>query len=234
MGGDSNSNSKGNVPRSEPFTALDERAKAIERKVRAYLARGEYHGAAKLFDNEWRSAAVPLPIAIPFILVSPDHIGVARWLEKLSAKEDYELDVIDIRLLNGRPGKALVAKPSCSHDAETILLGYLPDEVTQILHKAGDLAPFYKPQLLALSGLGRGEELVVEAELVRPVLYRCSSCGRVHEEARENCRSCRARRRRRNYTVDEARERPLVPLERALNELTSWSGAEDDNDKAGE
>ena len=44
----------------------------------------------------------------------------------------------------------------------------------------------------------------------------------------------RARRRRRNYTVDEARERPLVPLERALNELTSWSGAEDDNDKAGE
>lgn len=197
------------------MTRRHRRAVKLETQVRALVDEEQVFLAHQTLSEEWPATILErLPLRLTFEVEALDSDGLKELISLSEAEKDPML-----RLVDGfdphNPDRVAVL---CGKKSE--LLGFLPEEVDEILDQAGSYAELYELRALQVTGLNSRRKTRLQLELVRPDLRQCSACGALHPGAFENCADCRSRRRRKRRKLEETAERPPVPLQGAIRAVT--------------
>ena len=201
------------APLSEDMKDRHQQAVKLETTVAGLLQHGAVGQARRIFDRDWSETLLhSLPLRQAFLLDRPDRNGISKLLDLAE-----EGQPINLTLMHGvdRRSKRQIA---VGIDGQDMTVGWLPEEILQILQEAGQFAEIYEPKILAVSGLQSGQ-MQFEMQLSRPDLRQCSACNQIHTGQHENCEECRSKRRRKKRKLEETIEAPPVPVNQAFHNL---------------
>lgn len=201
------------APPSQDMKDRHEKGVKLETTVDGLLQHGALGQAQRVFDKDWTDTLLhSLPLRHAFLLDRPERAGVTRLLDL--AEEGEPIELVLMRGVDRRRKKQIAVGIS----GEDIVVGWLPQEVLDILEEAGDFAEIYEPKILAARGLQTGK-IQFEMEIARPDLRQCSACNRIHMGEHENCDDCRSKRRRKKRKLEETAEPPPVPVAQAFHNI---------------
>lgn len=201
------------APPSKDMKDRHDKAVKLETTVDGLLQHGALTQAQRVFDRDWAETMLAsLPLRQSFILDRPDRAGVARLLDLAESGEELE-----VKLMYGvdRRRKRQIA---LGIEGQDVVVGWLPEEILEMLSETGDFAELYTPKILAARGLQSGK-IEFEVELARPDLRQCSACNNLHVGEHENCDDCRSKRRRKKRKLEETAETPPVPVSQAFHNI---------------
>lgn len=199
---------------SEDMKERHDKALKLEATVDGLLHHGALGQAQRVFDQDWADTILhSLPLRSAFLLDRPDRAGVSKLLDL--AEEGKPVELILMRGVDRRRKRQIAVGIS----GDDVVVGWLPEEMLEMLQGAGEFAELYEPKILAARGIQSGK-IQFEMELARPDLRQCSACNRIHVGEHENCEDCRAKRRRKKRKLEETAETPPVPVAKAFHEIS--------------
>ena len=198
---------------SQDMKDRHEKAVKMEATVDGLLHHGALSQAQRVFDKNWAETILAsLPLRQAFLLERPDRAGFSRLLDL--AEKGEKFDLVLMRGVDRRRKKQIAV----GIEGEGLVVGWLPEEMLEMLSDAGDYSGLYQPGILAARGLQTGT-MQFEMELIRPDLRQCSHCNNLHVGQHENCKECRQKRRPKKRSLEETVEAPAVPVSQAFHNI---------------